>query len=363
MKVSLFDTKVQNKEKILNSISDLLDNGQYVLGNSLTSFEKNLANYLNCKYVVGVNSGTDAIELSLKALGIKKGDSVITSGFTYFATIEAIHNVGAIPYIVDIDINTLQIDLNSINKNILNKSKFIIPVHLFGGYVNVSELLKLSKIHNLKIVEDVAQSFGTKYKNKHLGTIGDTGAFSFYPTKTLGSIGDAGAIATNKKTVYEDLLMLRNHGHIDRDNFKFAGRNSRLDEIQAIYLDQRLRNIDKEIKKRVEIATIYMNSLEKIENVTFYNNELETFNYFPITVKNLKERDSLVEFLNLNDIDTAVYYRKPLSDLKFDWIKKGSSFENINFIKNRILCLPLYPNLPTEKLQYTINTIKSFYKI
>ncbi len=362
MKVSLFDTKVNESEEITKLFKKLLKNGQYVLGNNVNSFESSLGSYLNSKYVVGVNSGTDAIELSLKALGVKKGDYVITSGFTYFATIEAVHNVGAIPHIVDIDVETLQINLDSIEKKFLNKAKFIIPVHLFGGYADIPKLMELSKNYELKIIEDVAQSFGTKYKDKHLGTFGDAGAFSFYPTKTLGSIGDAGAITTNNKFVYEDLLMLRNHGHIDRDNFKFAGRNSRLDEIQAMFLNLRLKNIDEEIKKRVEIANIYMNSLDSISNITFYNSVLETFNYFPITVQNLKERDDLVNHLNSRDIDTAIYYRKPLSDLTFDWISKSSNFTNINFVKDRILCLPLYPSLKMNKLKYTINTIKSFYK-
>lgn len=362
MKVSLFDTKIKDNDKLINSFKKLLANGQFVLGENLKTFEKDLSNYLNCKYVVGVNSGTDAIELSLKALGISQGDYVITSGFTYFATIEAIYNVGAVPYIVDIDLNTLQIDFKSIDEEILNKAKFIIPVHLFGGHVDIKELLKLSKEYKLKIVEDVAQSFGTKYKKKHLGTFGHAGAFSFYPTKTLGSIGDAGAVATNNKAVYENLLMLRNHGHIDRDNFKFAARNSRLDEIQAIYLTHRLKNIDEEIKKRILIANTYMNDLKNIKNITFFNSEIQTFNYFPIAVESLKERDSLIKYLNSNNIDTAVYYRKPLSDLNFKWIKKSKNFKNINYIKDRILCLPLYPNLSNRGLKYSINKIKSFYE-
>ncbi len=362
MKVPIFDPAVEDTEDLINEFDKLLKNGQFVLGKNVQKFEKNLSRFLGSQYIVGVNSGTDALELGLKALKIQDGDYVITTGFTYFATIEAIYNVGGKPYIVDIDRNTLQIDIDNIDRSILEKAKFIVPVHLFGGHVEIEKLLKISKKYNLKIIEDVAQSFGTKHRRGYLGTIGSAGAFSFYPTKTLGAIGDAGAIATNKKTIYEDLLKLRNHGHIDRDNFKFSGKNSRLDEIQAIFLNRRLKTIKNEINKRVAIAKSYKSGLEDIENIKFYNNSLITYNYFPITVLNEKERNSLVRYLEKNGVGTAVYYKKPLSDLNFDWIEKAKSFKNINYVKKRILCLPIYSNLDENKVNYVVKKIRKFYE-
>ena len=365
MKVKLFQTNLEDSNKIsdLNkSFNRLLKNGEFILGENLKKFENNLAKYLGAKYAVGVNSGTDAIQLSLLASGVKPGDIVITSGFTYFATIEAIYNIGARPFLVDICKKTLQMDMDKISKEVLKSAKFIVPVHLFGGLVNIDKLMLFKKNYKLKIIEDVAQSFGTKYKNKFIGTFGECGAFSFYPTKTMGAIGDAGAIVTNNSSIYEDLLKLRNHGHVDRDNFKFPGFNSRLDEIQAIFLEKRLETIDLEIKKRKMIGTKYFDDLNDINNLKFFNNNIQTFNYFPILTKSRKERTNLVEHLANNNIETVVYYKKPLSDLNFDWILKDDNFDNVNYIKNRIMCLPLYPELSNTKLDYVITKVRSFYE-
>lgn len=365
MQIDLFDTKIKDPKllkKLGVSYSGLLKNGQYVLGENLLNFEVSLSEYLNTKYAVGVNSGTDALQLSLIASGIKEGDIVITSAFTYFATIEAIKNAGGKPYLADIELETLQINLKTIDKNILKKAKFIIPVHLFGGLVDVKHLLHISKEYKLKIIEDVAQSFGTKFKNKFLGNFGECGAFSFYPTKTLGSIGDAGAVTTNKKSIYENLIKLRNHGHIDRDNFKFSGFNSRLDEIQAIYLNERLSNIDNEIKKRQDIGKFYLNKLNDLNKIKFFNNNLKTYNYFPVLVGSRSERDKLRMYLLKNNIQTSIYYKVPLSDLKFNWILKGGGYENVNYVKKRILCLPIYPALNNSKLSYVVRNIKNFYE-
>lgn len=364
IKVPLFETKVSNKNELSTlsySFVNLLKSGKYVLGTNLEIFENELKKYLNVKYVVGVNSGTDAIMLSLISLGIKKGDLVITTAFTYFATIEAIKNVGAVPYVVDIKMEDLQIDFDKIDERILNKAKFIIPVHLFGYHVDIEKLLKLKTKFNLTVVEDVAQAFGTKVGKNYLGTFGDTGAFSFYPTKTLGAIGDAGAIVTNSRSVYEDLTKLRNHGHITRDKFKFAGYNSRLDEIQAIYLLTKLKNIEKIISSRKKIAASYIKNFNEISDITCFENENHTFNYFPILVKNSKQRAKLVTFLEKNGIQTAIYYKKPLSDLKFDWIKSSNNLINVNLVKNRILCLPIYENLNEKKQNHVIKSIQQFY--
>jgi len=365
VKVNLFHTKVDNT-KDLNSLKKsfeaLLESGQFVLGNNVKVFESNLSKYLKAKYAVGVNSGTDALTLSLVAMGIKPGDFVITSSFTYFATIEAIHNIGAKPFLVDICEDTLQINLENIKPEILKKAKAIIPVHLFGGHVDIEKLLKIKKLYNLKIVEDVAQAFGTKVNNSYAGTFGDCGAFSFYPTKTLGSIGDAGAVVTDSKHIFENLMKLRNHGHIDRDNFKFSGYNSRLDEIQAIFLNKKLENIDIEIAKRQTIAGKYQKNLSDIKNISFFNHNNKTFNYFPILCKNKKERKDLINFLNSKNIQTAIYYKKALSDLSFDWIYRDSDLHHVNNIKNRILCLPIYPELNRSKLDYVISNIRNFYE-
>lgn len=364
MIVNLFETSINNSktiESLTKSFELLLKNGQYVLGKNLETFENNFSKFINSKFTVGVNSGTDALMLSLIASGIKKNDLVITSSFTYFATIEAIYNIGATPYLTDISKTTLQIDFSKIDKKILQSAKAILPVHLFGGYVNVEELKNIKDKYDLIVIEDVAQAFGTNVNGKFAGTFGDCGAFSFYPTKTLGAIGDAGAITTNDEKIYQDLLMLRNHGHIDRDNFKFSGFNSRLDEIQAIFLNERLKNIEKEIIQRNEIARNYISNLSDIKSLTFIecNN---SYNYFPILTIDKAERESLIKYLTSKDIQTAIYYKVPLSDLKFDWITKDSNLQNVDNIKNRILCIPIYPSLNIEKQNYVIKSIREFYE-
>jgi dTDP-4-amino-4,6-dideoxygalactose transaminase len=364
MKINLFHTNVEDKNTILDlnkSFNKLLKNGQFILGNNVEKFEKDLSHYLGAKYAVGVNSGTDAIQLSLLASGVKPGDIVITSSFTYFATIEAIHNIGAKPFIVDICRDTLQMDIDKINKKVLKLAKFIVPVHLFGGLVDMDKLMILKKDYKLKIIEDVAQSFGTKHKDKFVGTFGECGAFSFYPTKTMGAMGDAGAVVTNNSYIYKDLLKLRNHGHIDRDNFKFAGFNSRLDEIQAIFLEKRLKTIDSEINKRKSIGQKYFNDLNDIDNLKFFNNNIQTFNYFPMLTKSRKDRANLIKHLSKNNIQTSIYYKKPLSDLKFNWILKDDNFQNVEYVKNRIMCLPIYPDLDNSRLEYVIKKVRSFY--
>ena len=362
MKIQLFDTSINNSEYVVKDVRDLLDSGKYILGKNVREFEKKLSKFLSSKFVIGVNSGTDALTLSLVGLGIRPGDYVITSCFTYFATVEAVKHAGGIPYIVDVDKNSLQMNFDGIDEAILKKAKFIIPVHLFGGKVDLEKLIKTSKKFNLKIVEDVAQSFGTNFENgSFTGTIGDAGAFSFYPTKTLGSVGDEGAISTNNKSLYEDLLKLRNHGHIDRDNFAFPGYNSRLDEIQAIYLNRKLETINEDILKRKEIASMYFERLEHIKDLNFYNEHIDTFNYFPISTVNPKNRNGLIEHLNNHGVGTAVYYKKTLADLNFKWIYGASEFKNADYIKKRILCLPIYPKLEQKSVEYVVKKIKEFY--
>ncbi len=361
---------ITNPSRELEKIRDFktrinreISQGIYIGGNNVNKFENNLRKFLNCKYVVTLNSGTDALYLSLVAMKLKKNDEVLLPSFTFFATVECVLNVGAKPIFVDIDESTYCMDLNDLRKKITKKSKVIIPVHLFGNNSSIKEILKIGKSKNIKVLEDCAQSFGSKtIDNEYLGTLGDIGAFSFYPSKTLGGIGDGGMIATNNKNYYNLISQLKNHG-LKGTNHQLVGTNSRLDSINAFVLNEKLNIFSDILKTRNIFYEYYM---EQLSDLSFLNlpkkeNPNILFNYFTISTKKISDRNKLMMYLNKNNITTSIYYKKPIHlQPALKGIVGRERLDKTELASKSVLSLPLYPFPKNKEMEKVVKTISNF---
>ncbi|WP_461673508.1 DegT/DnrJ/EryC1/StrS family aminotransferase [Priestia megaterium] len=348
------------REPILEAIKEVLESGEYILGKKGREFENQIANYTNTKYAVGVGNGTDALYLSLKALNIGPGDEVITTPFTFFATAEVIAQVGAKPVFVDIEEESYNIDPSKIKEKISPSTKAIIVVHLYGQSAKMNEIIAIAKEFNLKIIEDACQSIGTEYNGKRVGGIGDIGCFSFFPSKNLGAYGDAGMIVTNNKTLYDKLMMLRNHGSKVRYVHSMIGMNTRLDEFQAAILLIKLKYLDIFLHQRYEIAKRYTEKLSGlVKTPTVLGARVHTFHQYCIELEN---RDALSQYLQKNHVSSAIYYPIPLHlQEAFQYLnyQKGD-FPITERISENILALPMFPTMTFEQQDLIVNTLKKF---
>lgn len=362
----MLDIKAQHepiKDEIKQALKDILDSGQFILGPNVRSFEEEVAAYHRVSHAIGLGSGTDALYLCLRALDIKQGDEVITTPFTFIATAEAITYVNAKPVFVDIDSRTLNIDPSRIEEKITPRTKAIIVVHIFGQPADMDEIMAIARRHDLRVIEDCAQAFGARYKDQLVGTIGDAGCFSFYPSKNLGAYGDGGMLITNNPEVNEKVRLLRNHGTVGPYRHGFIGYNSRLDEIQAAILRIKLRFIDEYNRKRSEIAHIYSQALH---NAVQCPVELpdRTHVYHQYTLRS-PLRDKISAVLKDSNISAVVYYPIPLhvqeafSDLGH---KKGDLPES-EAAAATVLSLPIYPELAPEKATLIADTVLKAMKV
>jgi dTDP-4-amino-4,6-dideoxygalactose transaminase len=351
------------KTKVDKAIKEVLNSGQYIMGNKLKKFEKEFAKYIGVKYCIGVANGLEALQISLMALNIGKGDEVITVANTFIATALAISNVGAKPVLVDCDEYFL-INIDEIENVITSKTKAIIPVHLFGQVVNMDKLNKLAKKYKLKIIEDAAQAHGAKFNGRKAGSFGDLGCFSFYPTKNLGAYGDGGAITTNSKELYKKCLRLRNYGSDVKYIHEINGLNSRLDEIQAAILSIKLPYLDSFVKRRNEIANLYRINLEdKIGTTVLHNiqkNSLHGYHQFVILAIC---RDELKKYLKSKGVNTLIHYPIPIHRQKV-----YSEYNNLNFLRSdyfakSILSLPIDPFMKDSEVKHICKLIGEFYSI
>jgi len=347
------------KEEIFQVMTDIFGSGQYILGPRVSEFEKKIADYYGVSESVGVASGTDAIHLSINALGIGEGDEVITTPFTFFATVEAILYAGAMPVFVDIDAATFNIDTGQIETKITDKTKAILPVHLFGQMADMQEISKLAKNYRLKVIEDCAQSFGANLNGKKAGSFGDTGCFSFYPSKNLGGYGDGGIITINDSMIANKLRKLRNHGSRSSYIHEDIGFNSRLDEIQAGVLLVKFKYIDKYNMARRQKAALYTELLlDKVkcpvENKGAYHV------YHQYTIRSDK-RDEIKKGLRDKGISSVVYYPVPLhlqEALRFLGYKEGD-FPVSEKSAKEVLSLPIYPELEGSVIERIAEIIKA----
>jgi len=346
------------KSAIDQAIQRVLDSGTFILGCEVAAFEQELSQYLGTKYVKGVASGTDALYLALRALDIGKGDEVITTPFTFFSTVETIIRVGATPVFVDISLEDFNIDASKIEKAITKKTRAILPVHLFGQCCDMRTIQKISRKHNLKIIEDACQAMGAEFDGKKAGTIGDIGCFSFYPTKTLGCYGDGGAIATNNKELAEKIILLRCYGSKIKYTHELLGVNSRLDELQAAILRAKLNYLEHWLIKRRSIAHSYA-SLKTVALPKELSHRKHSYNIYSILSQ---KREILQKYLENQFIGSLVYYPHPLHFtpcFSFLNYKKGD-FPIAEQVAQQVLALPLYPQMMQEEIDTVIRVVNNF---
>lgn len=347
---------------ILEALIEVLDSGEYILGEKGEKLERLVAQYAGASYGIGVANGTDALTLSLQALNIGPGDEVITTPFTFFATAEAIAQVGAKPVFVDIEEDTYNMDPSKMEETITQNTKAIIVVHLYGQVAKMEEIMKIAEAHDLRVIEDACQAIGSEYDGKRIGALGDIGCFSFFPSKNLGAFGDAGLIVTNQNKLYERVLELRNHGSEKKYHHSSIGMNSRLDEFQAAILLVKLNYLDIFLHKRKEVARRYTESLHHLlKTPPISENRNHTFHQYCIE---LGSRDELASELKSKGIASAIYYPIPLHlQQAFDYLQyKKGDFPIAEKVAERILALPISPTLTFQSQDYVISTIKNFLK-
>jgi len=345
-------------EEVGQAIQRVLKNGYFILGEETEKFEKEFSHYIRTKYGISVNSGSDALSLAIKALGISKGDEVITVSHTFISTVDAIVRNGAKPVFVDIEPETYCIDVTKIEEKITDRTKAIIPVHLYGHPADMEPIMEIAKKYKLFVVEDACQAHGAEYKDKRVGGIGDIGCFSFYPTKNIGAYGDAGMIVTNNEELANKLKMIRNYGSSKKYYHEFVGINSRLDEIQAAVLRVKLKYLDKWNERRKKVAKLYNELLEDFGIVTPIEKEYAKHVYYLYVVR-CKDRDKLQQYLSEKGIQTMIHYPVP--------IHKQKAYFNLGFniqllltenICNEILSLPMYPGLSEDEVLSIAEGIK-----
>ena len=348
------------KSDILKAIENVLKSGEYILGQNVIDFEKSFSNYIGANHSIGVANATQGLTMGLRALGVQKGDEVITSPFTSVPTLSSILLAGATPIFVDIDPDTYLMNIQQIKNKITKKTKAIMPVHIFGNVVDIQKIKDV--INDISIIEDASQAHGSKIDNLHAGSIGNLSVFSFYPTKNLGCYGDGGMISTSDNKIYKKLLLTRNYGLKDKDTMLTVGENSRLDEIQASILKIKLNSLDLMNKKRSNIIDFYVNNLP--EEIIFQkHNKNVQGNYHVAAARVLKNRNKMLEFLNKSKIQTNIYYTKPLfeqpalSFLKYD----KNNYPEANQLCNEVFALPIYPEMPNNYLDIIKNSLENFF--
>jgi len=359
----MVDLKIQFeaiRQEITSAVLAVMESTHFILGPRVKELEEAIASYHGVKYAVAVASGTDALHLALLAAGVKRGDEVITSPFTFIATAEAISYIGATPVFVDIDPQSFNLDAEKIATAVTNKTKAIIPVHLYGQPANMNEIMEIAKSRKLLIVEDCAQSFGAEYHGRKTGTIGEFGCFSFFPSKNLGGYGDGGMVITDDRKLAEHLLSLRNHGSHVRYYHDEIGFNSRLDEIQAAVLHIKLRHIDEYNEKRRRNAELY--------NACFANSGIRTpselhgtkhvFHQYTIRIQN---RDAVKKRLDEGKVTSSmIYYPVPLhlQAAYMDLGMKPGSLPVAEQISHEVLSLPMYPELSEVQINLVADSVK-----
>lgn len=353
-----------SKIKIDKAIERVVNSGKYILGNEVNLFEQEFANFIGTKFSIGVGSGTEALHIALEACGASRNDEVITVSHTAVATASAITLSGAKPRFADIESNSFSIDVSKVESLINKKTKFIIPVHIYGNPVDMNKIMKIAKKHKLIVIEDCAQAHGALFKGKKVGSIGDIGCFSFYPTKNLGAIGDGGAIVCSNRKLAKKCKLIREYGWQQRYVSKFNGWNSRLDEIQAAILRVKLKNLEKDNEKRRNIAKIYNSIIDtKNSDITLPSERDACKHVYHLYVIKTSKRDKLKNFLNKNKIITTIQYPFPvhMQDYYFNKNLHKNLYVTENIAKE-ILSLPIYPEFKKTDARYVAKMINQFYR-
>ena len=362
MKVPFATFDVMHKEiraEMIQKFEDVYDKGWFIQGSECDAFEKEFAEYTKVAHCIGCGNGLEAILLALKALGVSAGDEVIIPSNTFIATALAVSYIGAIPVTVDPDLATFNLSEEGIEAAITEKTKAIIPVHLYGHAADMDPILRIAQKYDLKIVEDCAQAHGAEYKGKKIGSFGHAAAFSFYPGKNLGALGDGGAVVTNDSEVAAKVRALANYGSVEKYNHEYKGQNSRLDEVQAAFLRIKLSHLDEYNAFRSTVAEKYLKGITnvKVKLPQIGKDRTHVWHIFPVLVET---RDAFKTYLENNEIGTVCHYPTPI------YKQKAYKDDNIepsamaDLISSQELSLPLYYGMPDEEIQFVIDTVNNY---
>ncbi len=366
------------KTEIDSAIQEVITTSRFINGPSVKEFQSDLEKYLGVKHVIPCANGTDALQIAMMAVGLKQGDEVITSNFTFAATVETIAFLGMVPVLVDVDPNTFNIDIKEIEKAITKKTKAIVPVHLFGQCADMEPILALAKKHNLFVIEDTAQAIGADYTfsdgtKKKAGTMGNIGTTSFFPSKNLGCYGDGGALYTNDDELAKKCRMIVNHGQSKQYFYEMLGVNSRLDSIQAAILKVKLKHLNEYAAARNKAATYYDSAFAplslgigaggEVKTPVRAKNSTHVFHQYTLKLNGL-DRDKLKEHLASKDIPCMVYYPVPLHSQKayLNPINEGKKYPVTNHLCASVISLPMHTEMDEDTLKYISDSVLDFCK-
>ena len=374
-KINMVDLNGQYRKirwQVNREIKKVIKSSSFINGPIVKEFQKNLQEYLNVRHVIPCANGTDALQIALMALDLKKGDEIITTNFSFASTIEVILLLGLKPVIVDIDPRTFNIDPSLIESKITERTKVIIPVHLFGQSCRIEEIIEIANKNNLQFIEDNAQALGSQYKfsnseKQMTGTIGDIGTTSFFPSKNLGCYGDGGAIFTNSDNLAYKMRGIVNHGMYERYYHDEIGVNSRLDSIQAAILNVKLKYLDKYNQSRQQSAHLYNQAFEKVDKIhtPFVESDIDSHVYHQYTLKVPSEfRDSLAEHLSKNNIPFGIYYPLGFHEQKAykQEFFSDKDFPVTNKVKDQVISLPMHTELTRKQIKHITDTIINFFE-
>jgi len=360
MKVPFFDIKIVNApimEEAMKKLREVASGGSFILGPEVVSFEMNFANYLGTKFACGVDSGTSALELIIRALDIGEGDEVITTPASFIAPSSAIAFCGAKPVFVDIDNKTYNINANKIKDKITSKTKAILPVHLYGHVADMSKIISIAEEHGLYVIEDCCEAHGAKYNGKKAGSLGIAGAFSFYPSKNLGCWGDGGIIVSSSENLIDKVIQLRNYGQRQKYYHETLAFNKRLDSVQAAILNLKLPILEKQNEERKWAAKLYDSLLE--DSTIMTPSALNDHVYYVYVIQSEK-RNELAKFLKANDIETGVHFPIPIHLQKaFSYLKHNKGdFPEAEKLSEQCLSLPMFPEITEDEIKYVAKILE-----
>jgi len=349
------------KDEIDSAIKQVISETEFIGGKYVAQFEEAFSKYQEAKYCIGVGNGTDALEIVIESLDLKKGSEIIVPANSFIASAESVTRSGHKVVFCDCDEQNYTISLSSLKTKITPNTKAIIAVHLYGHPCDMDELKIIAKEHDLKIIEDCAQSHGAEYKGKRVGALGDAGIFSFYPGKNLGAYGDGGAIVTNDEKLAKTCKMIANHGRIEKYNHEFEGRNSRLDGLQAAILFVKLRHLDSWTEARIKVAEYYLENLQDIEDVFLPKREDWAKQVYHLFVIRSKKRDELQKYLEEHGVASGIHYPIALPKLKaYSYLGQSSEFFFAHTSDSELLSLPIGEHLNQNDLVRIVKLIQNF---
>ena len=367
MNIPFVDLKAQYhtlKPEMDAAIADILENTAFIGGKAVKQFEADFARYVGVKHCIGCGNGTDALQLTLLAMGLQKGDEVIVPANSFIATSEAVTAAGGHVVFCDADPQTDNINTREIERKITPKTKVIIAVHLYGKPADMDAITDIAQKYNLMVIEDSAQAHGAEYKGRRAGTMGHAACFSFYPGKNLGAYGDAGAMLTNDDALAKKMRMLANHGRIDKYNHEFEGFNSRMDGLQAAVLNVKRPHLDSWIENRRRVAGLYREQLGELDKITLPEEGDGFKSVYHLFVIKTGRRDDLLNHLRANNIGCGIHYPIGLPFLKAyaHFGHRETDFPVTAKNQNRILSLPIYPEMTEEQVHYVARQVKTFFR-